>query len=410
MPSLRLTAPGLALVALLAAPLAQAQEKPAPPDFTGRWESSFGDIVLARDGVLVRGTYGSAGVSKIVGTQTARKLEFRYTEVGARGEGWFELASDGKSFKGKWRADGAEAWDEWSGTRKPALPQPKTFSGLFETRYGRIRLEQIGTQVTGLYRYSGNWGRIKGKVDKGRLAFEWREPKTSGKGEFRLGAQGVQLRGTWSVAGAKVSRTWNGQRVRPRPGVRWLVILEAYWEEQLEQTEYSFGAMLRAYFRRYPRVEVRHRRFADKADFVRAGRDIAFLAEPVVLVIASHGVEGKLVAGQDRIGPDLIGRVVRDLPHLSLLHFSACEIFADGAIKALRAELPEGRKLPISGYAVAVDWSASALLEQLYFDLVLGRGIAPKRAATFVRRELSFANDENAPDSPFGALKFRYQE
>jgi hypothetical protein len=398
----------LALLALCA-PSVLAQS-PRGADFTGTWETTFGDMTLSRDGVLYRGAYGSAGVSVIVGTLSGRKLEFRYTEVGTRGEGWFELAADGKSFKGKWRPDGREAWGDWSGTRKAPAPRPKTFSGLFETRYGRIRLEQTGDSVAGLYRYSGSWGRIKGKVSKGQLSFEWREARGRGTGQFKLGPEGVQLRGTWSVAGAAASKAWNGQRVQPRPGVRWLVILEAYWEEELEQTEYSFGAMLRSYFRRYPRVEVRHRRFGDKADFVRAGREVAFLAEPVVLVIASHGEAGKLVAGEDRIGSDLVGRVARDLPHLALLHFSACEIFAPGALKALRAELPKTRKLPISGYAVAVDWSGSALLEQLYFDLVLGRGIAPKRAATLVKQELSFANDENAPDSPLGALKFRYQE
>lgn len=396
---------GLALLALCAPAHAQSA-----PDFSGTWETDYGDLRLVREGVLYRGSYGSAGTSVIVGTLSGRKLEFRYTEVGARGEGWFELAADGKSFQGKWRPDGQESWASWSGTRKPPAKQPKTFSGLFETRYGRIRLEQTGQSVAGLYRYAGSWGRIKGKVKEGRLEFEWREARGKGTGEFKLGEDGVQLRGTWKVTGAESSKTWNGQRVQPRPGVRWLVILEAYWEEELEQTEYSFGAMLRSYFRRYPRVEVRHRRFGDKADFVRAGREVAFLAEPVVLVIASHGESGKLVAGEDRIGSDLVGRVARDLPHLALLHFSACEIFAPGALKALRAELPKGRKLPISGYAVAVDWSGSALLEQLYFDLVLGRGIAPRRAAKLVKQELSFANDENAPDSILGALKFRYQE
>ncbi|MBL4844154.1 MAG: hypothetical protein JKY65_01400 [Planctomycetes bacterium] len=404
----RTLASSLALLCVVLTP-AIGQERPAEPDFTGSWSSTFGTLVLTRDGVLLRGTYGGGGVSTLVGTLEGRKLVFRYTEVGARGEGWFQLAANSRSFSGKWRPDGTDAWADWTGTRTPPAPLPTTFSGLFETRYGRIRLEQHGDAVSGLYRYSGNWGRIKGTVKKGRLSFEWREPTTRGKGEFKLGPKGVQLRGKWSVEG-QPQKEWNGQRVRPRPGVRWLVVLEAYWEEQLEQSEYSFGAMLRAYFRRYPRVEVRHRRFGDKADFVRAGREIAFLAEPVVLVIASHGVNGQLVAGQERIKPDLVGRVLKDLPNLSLVHFSSCEIFVGDTLKSIRAELPKGRKVPFSGYAVSVDWSGSALLEQLYFDLVLGRGISPKRAARFVKSELSFANDTNAADSPLGALKFRFQE
>lgn len=403
----------LALALLLSAPApllwAQEQRAPqAPAGFSGAWDSTFGELILTRDGALFRGTYGGGGVSSLVGSLEGRRLSFRYTEVGAQGEGWFELAQDGDSFRGKWRPDGEEDWAEWTGTRAKPKARPP-FSGIFETRYGRIRLDQQGDQVEGLYRYSGTWGRIKGKVTKGLFAFEWREPQANGTGEFRVGAEGIQLTGTWKASGGE-PMPWTGQRVEPRPGVRWLVILEAYWEEQLEQEEYSFGAMLRAYFRRYPRVEVRHRRFSDKADFVRAGREIAFLAEPVVLVIASHGSEGQLVAGEERISPELVGRTVRDLPNLTLLHFSACEVFVGQVPQQIQAALPSGRRLPISGYAVAVDWSGSALLEQLYLDLILGRGHSPKEAAALVKKELTCAGDESYSGSPLGALRFRYRD
>ena len=33
-----------------------------------------------------------------------------------------------------------------------------------------------------------------------------------------------------------------------------------------------------------------------------------------------------------------------------------------------------------------------------------------KRAAEHIKKELNFAKDENRPDSPLGALKFRFQE
>ena len=241
------------------------------------------------------------------------------------------------------------------------------------------------------------------------LRFTWREGSSSGQGEFRLGAQGVQLHGRWRSQGETVWKLWNGQRVTPRPGVRWLVVLEAYWEDGLQEREYSFGAMLRAYFRRYPRVEVRQRRFADEADFRRNVREIAFVAEPVVLVLSSHGEQGRLIAGSDRLAPDLVGACLAPLDNLALVHFSSCEVFTGDALARLRKPLA-GRKLPLSGYATAVDWSASAALEFLYFDLVLGRGFAPARAAAVVRKELACAGDEGAQGSPFGGLKFRFSE
>lgn len=398
----------LGLLASAPQPLAAQDTQTSPKDFTGSWDSSFGELILNRDGVLIRGSYGSGGVATLVGSVAGRRLAFRYTELETRGEGWFELAPDGESFRGKWRPDGEGDWAEWIGTR--AKPKPRAqFSGLFETHYGRVRLDQRGDEVEGIYRYSGTWGRIKGKVVKGRMSFEWREPSANGTGEFQLDALGIQLSGSWRSEG-QPEQPWTGQRVEPRPGVRWLVILEAYWEEQLEQEEYSFGAMLRAYFRRYPRVELRHRRFSGRADFVRAGREIAFLAEPVVLLIASHGEEGQLVAGEERIPPEVVANVLRDLPNLTLLHFSACEVFVGKVPAQLRAALPSGRKLPISGYAVAVDWAGSALLEQLYLDLILGRGHSPQEAAALVKKELTCAGDSSYSGSPLGALRFRFAE
>ena len=390
----------------------QAQTEPegdaVAADFVGHWETDFGELVLRRDGALIRGTYAEGGSASLVGSVEGRRLRFRYQETGAAGEGWFELAEEGR-LRGRWRADGQEAWSEWTGKRAQARRRSAPFSGLFETRYGRIRLRQAGAAVEGIYSYSGGQGSLSGRVQGEALRFEWREGKSAGEGEFRLGPQQVQLHGRWRSKGAAAWKLWDGQRVTPRPGVRWLVVLEAYWEEGLQQREYSFGSMLRAYFRRYPRVEVRQRRFADEADFRRHVREIAFVAEPVVLVLSSHGERGSLIAGSEHLPPELVGGCLAPLDNLALVHFSSCEVFTGDALQRLRKPLA-GRALPLSGYATAVDWSASAALEFLYFDLVLGRGLRPARAASVVRKELTCAGDEGADGSPFGGLKFRFSE
>lgn len=410
------TASLLLCLALWAAPAALAQDAGSDPDpaslaedFVGHWETDFGELVLRRDGALIRGTYAEGGSATLVGSVEGRRLRFRYQETGAAGEGWFELAEQGTRLSGRWRADGKEEWADWKGKRAAAKTPSAGFSGLFETRYGRIRLRQAGAKVEGIYSYSGGQGSLSGQAKEGKLRFTWREGSSTGDGEFRLGPQQVQLHGRWRSKGETAWKLWDGQRVTPRAGVRWLVVLEAYWEEGLQQREYSFGAMLRSYFRRYPRVEVRQRRFADEADFRRHVREIAFVAEPVVLVLSSHGEQGRLIAGSDRLAPDLIGGCLAPLDNLALVHFSSCEVFTGDALERLRKPLA-GRKLPLSGYATAVDWSASAALEFLYFDLVLGRGFRPARAAAVVRKELTCAGDEGAPGSPFGGLKFRFSE
>ncbi|MGE0712574.1 MAG: hypothetical protein AB7N76_20335 [Planctomycetota bacterium] len=410
-PSSFLRAP-LLLLLLCAAPVAAQEAPPAvrqETGFPGHWETTFGELVLTQDGVLLRGSYGQGGAASLRGTLEGEKLSFRYEETGERGQGWFELAADGQSFAGQWRADGGEEWKAWTGKRLPGPPRAG-FTGVFETSAGRVRLAQQGDAVRGVYCYGGNWGRLEGKVRDGALRFEWREGESKGEGEFKLGAQQVQLRGRWRSAGEQEWKDWNGQRVQARPGVRWLMVLEAYWEEGLEQSEYSFGSMLGAYFRRYPRVQLRHRRYGDKAGLLRYAREVALLAEPVVLVIASHGEQGALVAGEERVSADELAGVLAELPNLALLHFSACEVLVGEVPKQLRAGLPKGQQLPLSGYATAVDWSASAVLEFLYFDLILGRGFSPARAAQVVRQELGCASDRGVSGSPLGGLKFRFFE
>ena len=55
----------------------------------------------------------------------------------------------------------------------------------------------------------------------------------------------------------------------------------------------------------------------------------------------------------------------------------------------------------------AVDWGGSAVLEFLYYDLVLARRMPPAKAAEQVRRLLPFAGDKDIPDSPIKSMGFR---
>jgi hypothetical protein len=401
---------------LLAAPLlavvcavASAQEAPAlsPVDFSGRWETTFGALDLAQNGSRVDGTYTDAGYATLWGTLKARRLTFLYEEATAAGEGWFELSADGRSFAGLWRVEDGE-WAEWTGTLVSRARARGPYDGLFATGKGRIRLVQNeGAPVHGTYSYAGTLGTIRGQVRDGALRFTWREASSHGEGEFTLSADGKRIDGQWRSATGKEG-AWKGKRVVARPKVQWLMILEAQWENSLVDQEYSFGAMLRAYFRRYPHVQVRHRRFGDRPDFVRGAREVALFGEPVVLVVASHGEAGKLIAGSDRIDPKELGEILNDAPNVKLVHFSSCELMIGDVPESIQKQLD--RRIPLSGYAISVDWSASAVLEFLYFDLVLGRHMNPAKAAALVRKELAFAGDEGTPGSPLGGSHFRFVE
>ena len=106
-----------------APPTQAAGESPAATaGFDGLWQTSFGRMRLRQDGAAVRGSYSYATGSRIEGEVEDRRLEFRYTEPAAAGEGWFELSADGLSFAGQWRAEGADGWRGWSGTRVEPVP------------------------------------------------------------------------------------------------------------------------------------------------------------------------------------------------------------------------------------------------------------------------------------------------
>lgn len=90
--------------------------------FEGIWETSFGPMRLVHEADRVVGFYEGAGSSSLSGTINNDKLEFRYTEPKAEGEGWFELSEDWQTFRGLWRPLNATGWGEWVGKRVQPRP------------------------------------------------------------------------------------------------------------------------------------------------------------------------------------------------------------------------------------------------------------------------------------------------
>jgi hypothetical protein len=387
---------------LLLVPPARAQQ----PTFAGAWDTTYGRLTLTQEGDQVKGYYLTNGRRAIVeGTVEKGKLTFRYQEPSAAGEGWFELAADGHSFQGRWRERGETEWEAWAGKRVPP-PAPPDFGGVWETSYGRMRLVQRGDAVEGIYAYTGE-STLTGKAAKGRLTFQYREPAAAGEGWFELAADGNSFQGRWKAQGSEKWADWTGKRVVPREGVVYLVILEANWEQTLDEQEYSFGAMLRAFFARSAQVQVRHRFFTDAASLRRWCREVAFLAEPVVLSLATHGsAKGAEVNGQT-IGAAALAESLRYAAGLRLVHFSACEMMKDRLARDLMAALGGQRPFPVSGYTTAVDWAASAIIEFTYFELILMRGMAPDEAAKQLVKLVPFAGDRRVPGAPFASAGFR---
>ena len=362
-------------------------------NFAGRWFTSFGSMTLRQDaGDRVKGTYGRDGTENTIeGAVSAGGLSFRYAEAREKGTGWFRLKRHGH-FSGEYLAEGSQGPLPWRGWRE--------FDGYWDSSLGRLRLFQEADRVHGCLEVDAAAG-LQGRIEDGRLAFSIEGPRGGGRGTFELDPMCSTLNGQW-IEGDQPAQPTGGGRVSARPGLIWLVVLEAHWQRALDDSEFAFGHMLHELFARLPRALVRHRFYHDEASLIHWCRQLLFLPEPVVLVITGHGeADGLSINGQIANMRRIVDSL-RFADTLQLLHFSSCLVGQDGAL-ALR-EAP----FPASGYTTRVDWAESALIEFIYLDMMLEKGLPPSQAAEQLVRLVGFAGTEEVPGSPYRPAGFRF--
>jgi len=82
----------------------------------GLWLTDLGLMDLSQDGDGVKGRFAIRGNSTLDGKAAGRQLDFRF-QTFRSGHGWFDFASDGKSFSGAYNTDGFPQWFGWRGRR-----------------------------------------------------------------------------------------------------------------------------------------------------------------------------------------------------------------------------------------------------------------------------------------------------
>ena len=361
--------------------------------FPGRWFTTFGPMTLETHGDRIAGSYRYGNTEgRLEGVVAGDTLDFSYSEPQEEGVGRFRLLRPGK-FLGSYTVSGEQRTRRWEGERG--------WDGIWDSDFGRVRLLHEAGRIHGFYEGAGA-SVIEGRLRGSRFEFEYREPQASGEGWFELGEEGQTFAGEWRPQGGAEWGPWRGARVQAEPGFTWLVVLEAHWQRSLAESEYAFGHMLREVFARVPGVRVRQRFFHDAGSLEHWCRELLYLPEPAILMVASHGVaEGLSVHGQV-INTTSVLESVRYAESLRLLHFSSCLVGLDGE-GALT-----NRPYPVSGYATSVDWGASALLEFTYLDLILNRGLDPADAAAKLPGLVTYAGDSVADGSPYPAAGFRF--
>ncbi len=363
--------------------------------FAGRWFTTFGPMELQQQDDRVQGGYRFNGIPcTIQGRLEQGRFVFQYQEPGVRGEGWFALVRPGR-FEGLWRPDGEERWQPWIGERD--------FEGIWDSTFGLLKLIQDGERVFGFYEGLGS-STIEGRAVDGKMEFLYREPQAAGQGRFALAGDGMTFEGQWMQDGANAWQPWKGRRLVQAPGQIWLVVIEAHWQTHLLDKEYSFGNMLREFFARVPGVQFSHRFFSNEAGLRQWCRDLMYVPNPVVVVIASHGTAAGLAVHGQTINPQALSESLRHADNVKLLHFSACLTMQEGPlVQELRGKV----RFPVSGYTTSVDWAASAIAEFTFLDMVLARGLSPADAAAQLPRLLSFAGDQGFSGSAYPAAGFR---
>jgi outer membrane protein OmpA-like peptidoglycan-associated protein len=95
---------------------------------------------------------------------------------------------------------------------QPVGPAPKVdVTGIYQTNYGPMRVEQDGTKVSGCYDHAE--GELSGNLNGRVMQFEWREQKgkRSGPAIMVLSMKGDALNGFWYENG-QLQGAWSGQK------------------------------------------------------------------------------------------------------------------------------------------------------------------------------------------------------
>ena len=175
---------------------------------------------------------------------------------------------------------------------------------------------------------------------------------------------------------------------------------EAHWQRALDDNEFAFGHMLKELFARLPRAQVRHRFYHDEASLLHWCRQLLFLPEPAVLVLAGHGETNGLTVNGKIIPLAHILDSLKFADGLQLLHFSSCLVGQDTERALIAAPFP------VSGYKTSVDWAQSALTEFIYLDMILEKGLSPAAAAEQLVSLVRFAGTEEIAGSPYRPAGF----
>lgn len=191
--------------------------------WTGKWDTSYGTMVLKQTGNQVSGVYFSNTHQKmgtINGSITENKLTGTWSVTPTNmGDFEYTISRDYTTFAGKWKLKSDTVWNSqntWTGSKLPA--QDDVWSGTWDTTYGRMTLVQTGLKVVGKCTNVDNTtctidGLMSGNILSGKWAVN---SSRAGDFKFTVSADHKSFTGNWTHQLDKTwnpTKRWNGTRI-----------------------------------------------------------------------------------------------------------------------------------------------------------------------------------------------------
>ncbi len=86
--------------------------------FGGTWSTGLGTLTLRSAGERVFGVFMRGALAcALEGRVEGRRLEFKYKDPASEGNGWFDLAPDGRRFAGQYKGTRSSNWSPWAGSK-----------------------------------------------------------------------------------------------------------------------------------------------------------------------------------------------------------------------------------------------------------------------------------------------------
>src|SRR5262249_51763033 len=135
-------------------------------------------------------------------------------------------------------------------------------------------------------------------------------------------------------------------------------------------------------------------------------RDLMYIAEPVVLVLATHAQPDGITVDGQTIGIPALLDSLRHAGSLRHVHFSACLLMKDPGVVKVLGEFATQTRMSMSGYTTSVNWAQTAIIEFTSLEILLARDMTRAGAADQLRLILPFAGHAPVTDSAFPPAGF----